>query len=239
MPTTAELPAAPAPAGKVLRFNRTERAVHWVHGAAFVVALASGFSLYLAPLETLIGHRFIVRVVHIASGMIFVVVPFAIAVAANWGAIQSDFREAEWWDGDDRRFFTRWLSGDEPRSGRFNGGQKANMMFTLAATAFLGITGVMMWQYFRFDAGLVQNAGSLHDALAFAVLVVWLGHLWYALGNPRTRHSIKGMAGGYVDRSWAAELHPKWLERVDNESAGGEAPEERPATASAAEPYPR
>jgi formate dehydrogenase subunit gamma len=199
----------------VLRFNRTERAVHWVHGVAFVLALFTGLSLFFAPLEELIGHRFVLRWLHISSGLVFALAPYVIARAGSWRSVVEDFRQAQWWDGDDRRFFSRWLSGEEPPAGRFNAGQKANMMFSLAASIFFLLSGVVMWQYLHFDADLVKNAGLVHDSLTFAILVVWLGHLWYALGNPRTRHSMRGMLGGSVDRAWAARQHEKWLAEVE------------------------
>jgi len=212
--TTSTLTSTSADA-VVPRFKATERAVHWVHGGAFVVALLTGLALFYAPAEELIGHRFIVRVVHITAGLIFAIAPVLIARCGDWRAIKRDFQLAQWWDEDDRRFFSKWLSGEDVPSGRFNAGQKANMMFTLAATAFFLVSGTIMWQYFHFDANLVKNAGFLHDSLTFAILVVWLGHLWYALGNPRTRHSMRGMLTGQVKRSWAAEQHPKWLEEIE------------------------
>jgi formate dehydrogenase subunit gamma len=192
--------------------------VHWLHGGAFVIALATGLSLYFAPLEELIGHRFVVRVLHITAGLVFAVGPYVAARIGDWHAIKRDFALAQWWDEEDHKFFSNWLSAEEPASGRFNAGQKANMMFTLAASLFFLISGVIMWQYFRFDDTLVQNAGFLHDSLTIAISVVWLGHMWYALGNPRTRHSMRGMLTGYVDKAWAARLHGRWLEEVEEAS---------------------
>ena len=182
------------------------------------MALFSGLALFFGPLEELIGHRFELRLVHIAAGLTFALAPYAIARIGDWRSIKHDFAEAQWWDADDRRFFSGWLSGDESAAGRFNAGQKANMMFTLVATIFFLLSGVVMWQYLHFDADLVKNAGLIHDSLTVAILVVWLGHLWYALGNRRTRHSMRGMLSGRVDRSWAARLHPRWLEQVDAEA---------------------
>lgn len=202
----------------VLRFNRTERAVHWVHGAAFVVALLSGLALFFGPLEALIGHRFGLRATHIGAGLVFALAPCAIARLGDWRSIQRDFAEAQWWNPGDQRFFSRWLSGDTSDIGRFNAGQKTNMIFTLAATIFFLISGAIMWQYFHFDAEMVKNAGLIHDSLTFAILVVWLGHLWFALGNPRTRPSMRGMLTGRVDRAWASRLHGRWLEGLETET---------------------
>ena len=188
--------------------------MHWLHGAAFVIALASGMALAFGPVEELIGHRFVLRVAHITAGLLFALAPFVAARFGDWRSIQEDFAQAQWWDEDDRKFFSSWLSGEEPRNGRFNAGQKANMMFTLAATLCFLASGVIMWQYFRFEDSLVQNAGLLHDSLTVAIAIVWLGHMWYALGNPKTRHSMQGILHGRVERGWAARLHPKWLEAM-------------------------
>jgi formate dehydrogenase subunit gamma len=189
--------------------------VHWLHGGAFVVALFTGLSLYLPFMEDLIGARFVVRVTHIAAGLCLLVLPLVAARLGNWATVRRDFREAQFWDEDDRRWFASRLSDEEPPVGRFNAGQKANMMFTVAATLFFVISGVIMWQYFRFDADVVKNAGFLHDSLTVAILIVWLGHLWYALVNPRTRHSMRGMAGGRVERAWAERMHPKWVRDIE------------------------
>ena len=42
---------------RLRRFSRTERAVHWVHAAAFLVLLATGLALYLPSLSELVGRR--------------------------------------------------------------------------------------------------------------------------------------------------------------------------------------
>jgi len=205
--------------GLVLRFNRTQRAVHWLHAGGFVLALLSGLALLVGAAEELIGHRFVLRVIHIGAGLTFALAPLLAARLGDWHSIRADFRAAQWWDAEDRRFFAITDDSGGSRAGRFNAGQKANLMFTAAATLFFLISGAIMWQYFRFDRALVQNAGMLHDTLTFTILVVWLGHLWYALVNPRTRHSMRGMLSGYVDRSWAASVHPRWLGQPNASSA--------------------
>ena len=39
------------------RYSRTERAVHWVHAAAFTILLASGLALYVPSLAEAVGRR--------------------------------------------------------------------------------------------------------------------------------------------------------------------------------------
>src|SRR5260221_4875112 len=45
----------------IRRFSRTERALHWVHAAAFFVLLGSGLVLYLPSLSTAVGPRPLVK----------------------------------------------------------------------------------------------------------------------------------------------------------------------------------
>ena len=52
----------------------------------------------------------------------------------------------------------------------------------------------------------------------YVSLVLFLGHLWFALILPSTRHSLNGMTRGWVRRDWARRRHPKWVEALDAET---------------------
>jgi cytochrome b subunit of formate dehydrogenase len=56
--------------GKVYlkRFSRSERAVHWIHAAAFFVLLGSGLVLYLPSLGA-VGDRPLVKDSHLGLRM--------------------------------------------------------------------------------------------------------------------------------------------------------------------------
>jgi cytochrome b subunit of formate dehydrogenase len=41
-----------------------------------------------------------------------------------------------------------------------------------------------------------------------------LGHLYLALVNPSTRHSLSGMTRGWVREDWALRHHRKWAEQM-------------------------
>ena len=44
--------ASDAPARRIVRFGRTERALHWAHAAGFLLMLATGLISYLPALST-------------------------------------------------------------------------------------------------------------------------------------------------------------------------------------------
>jgi formate dehydrogenase subunit gamma len=51
----------------------------------------------------------------------------------------------------------------------------------------------------------------LHDALMYISVVIVIGHLYLALINPSTRHSLRGMTLGSVREDWARAHHAKWM----------------------------
>ena len=65
----ADLTAPAAPASLLLRFDRVERAVHWVNAALFLVLVATGAILYLEPLRPLVGRRALVEDIHVYAGL--------------------------------------------------------------------------------------------------------------------------------------------------------------------------
>ena len=64
----------------------------------------------------------------------------------------------------------------------------------------------------RKSSLLIACFGS---ALALASVALLAGHVYLAVLNPSTRHSLHGMLLGTVRRTWAAEHHPKWVAEVE------------------------
>ena len=59
--------------------------------------------------------------------------------------------------------------------------------------------------------------GKLHGPFAFATTVLVGGHIFMAVVNPSTRHALRGMTLGSVDREWALHHHARWVRRVEAE----------------------
>lgn len=56
----------------------------------------------------------------------------------------------------------------------------------------------------------------LHEAFALLSITLVAGHIYMATLNPSTRHSLRGMWGGFVKRDWAREHHAKWVEEEES-----------------------
>ena len=186
---------ATAPERHLPRFNRTERAVHWVHATAFCILLGSGLCLYLPSLAEAVNRRPLLKSIHLYT-------------AASWaGALLLIFVL-----GDRRSLLrtAREVDRLDP-NGRMNRGQQLNTIVTAAFAILFAITGFLLWYgerdtRFRFASTLL-----VHDWLMYVSFVLFLGHLYYALILPSTRHSLSGMTRGWVREDWAKRRHPGWV----------------------------
>jgi cytochrome b subunit of formate dehydrogenase len=99
-----------------------------------------------------------------------------------------------------------------PPVGRFNAGQKMNARLAALGFAVLYATGLALLLVGR---GLPQ--GPLHTLTTVALVGLLSGHVFMAVFNPGTRHALRGMTLGHVDREWAEHHHPLWVEAVDRD----------------------
>lgn len=203
----------PRPAGRLTRFTRTERTLHWVHAGSFLAMLASGLILYLPALSTLVGRRNLVKNVHIWVAVAWLLAVILIVLLGNRRALRETWREIETIDRDDRR----WLRGRRVPQGRLNAGQKVNAILTVAFALLFALSGFFLWLGERDHRFLLAGAGTVHDALTFLSVGLLVGHLYLALIHPSTRHALRGMTTGAVDAAWAARHHPKWARAVVDE----------------------
>ena len=183
------------------RFSRTERTLHWVNAVCFLYLLATGLILYLPSLSELVSRRPLLKDIHLYT-------------AAAWaGALALVLLLG------DRRSLRRTL-GELDRldpKGRMNRGQQLNTIATMAFAVLFSVTGVLLWYgerdtRFRFASTLL-----VHDWLMYVSFVLFLGHLYYALILPSTRHSLSGMTRGWVREDWAEGRHPDWVAALRSE----------------------
>lgn len=205
--------AAPA---RIERFTLTERLLHWIHASGFLVMLATGLILYLPTLSTWISRRNLVKNVHLWAAVAWAVAIALVFVLGNRRRLLDDWREAETLDRDDRR----WLLGRRVRQGKFNAGQKLNVIVTVAFALLFALSGFFLWLGERDHTFLFDGTGTLHDTLTFASVAVLVGHLYLAVIHPSTRHALRGITTGQVDEAWAAKHHAKWLE-AERRGSGG------------------
>jgi formate dehydrogenase subunit gamma len=206
--------AAP-PVRAVRRFGRTERALHWLSAAAFGVLTATGLVLWLPFLATLVNDRPLMKAIHLWAAVLLGAGIVAIVVVGDRRALRRTARDVDRFDRHDRA----WLrgaprrilrGGEEPPSGRFNAGQKLNVVAVSAAWILFGVSGTFLWLGERDHTFQLGGMLFLHDVLTLAMLPLVFGHLYMAVLNPRTAGGLSGMTRGSVDREWARRHHPRW-----------------------------
>lgn len=191
---------------RIQRFTRTERAVHWVHAAAFLTLLGSGLVLYVPALAVLVNRRPLVKDIHVYTAVAWLLAIALIVTFGNGRSVRRTLAEAERFDADDGG----WLRGRGSPQGRFNAGQKINIVLTAAFAVLFTISGADLWYGERHTAARLPGAIFLHDSLTYAAILLFVGHLYFAVFNPATRHALRGMTTGEVDADWAARHHAKW-----------------------------
>ena len=211
---------------RVPRFDRVERVVHWVTATLLLVLLATGFSLYVGPLSTLVGRRDLVRTIHVYSGLLLPI-PVLLAIAMRAGhELRADLGRLNRWSRDDRAWWSRRRRSGA-RLGKFNPGQKLNAAFIGAAMVVMLMTGSIMHWFEPFSDSWRQGATFVHDWFAIGLLFAITGHILLAFRNP---DALNGMLHGWVKPSWARTERPRWYEEIQAsaelsaEGAGADAP---------------
>ncbi len=189
------------------RFNRTERAVHWIHALAFLAMLVTGLVLLVPELSTWIARRNLVKNVHLVVAVGWAVAIAAVILLGDRKRLAADWREAETLDADDRR----WLRRRPALQGKFNAGQKLNILLTAAFAVLFAVSGFFLWLGERDHTFLFDGTGMVHDVLTYISIAVLIGHLYLALVHPTTRHALRGMTTGQVREDWAITHHEKWV----------------------------
>ena len=215
----SELAVAPA---RLPRFDRAERALHWVNAVLFLVLLATAAILYVGQLSALVGRRELVRQVHVWCGLVLPV-PILLALAGPWRrGVVADLRAFNRWDADDRRWLRTRGRARDVRLGKFNPGQKLNAAFVGGTIGVMLITGSIMHWFGYFPTRWRTGATFVHDWTAFAVAAVVVGHVYMALGD---FDALGGMVKGWVPARWARQHRPRWFEQVTGLPAGPDAEE--------------
>ena len=190
---------------RVLRFSRTERAVHWVNAVGFLFLLATGLILYLPRLSTAVGRRPLIKDLHFWGGIGWVSALVLVALL-----------------GDRRGLLRTWREVETLRHDRFNVGQKVNALLNAAFLILFLVSGLLLWLGERDTRFRFASTVTLHDALLYSSLILLVGHLYLAVIHPTTRHSLRGMTRGTVDEDWARWHHPNWV--APPEPSGRETP---------------
>jgi formate dehydrogenase subunit gamma len=218
---------------KIERFTPFERAAHWANAIAFVVLAVSGIVMawgkfFLLPIlgATLFGWlAYALKTAHNFAGPLF---------AVSLAIVFITFVRDNFWRREDTQWLAKGgglLSGHEPTSHRFNGGEK--MLFwvgVLLLGSIVVVTGLVLdglipaWGETR---GQMQVAHMMHAAAGVMMMAMFMGHIY--IGTLGMKGAYSAMRTGWVDEGWAQEHHALWAQDV----RAGKIPVQRSGTAQA------
>jgi formate dehydrogenase subunit gamma len=195
----------------VRRFSAAEQSLHWLLAISFFVMLATGLILYLPSLAQVAAQRQLWKSIHLGAALGFWV-GLLLIWSSNPEVLRSTRHEIDRFDSDDRSWLAWSVTrrGAEPPQGRFNAGQKLNTAIIAGLMVVFTITGVLIYLQEANAQFRGTSAILIHDVAMYIAIPLVIGHLYLALLNPSTRHSLRGMTLGSVRRDWARRHHPKW-----------------------------
>jgi len=172
--------------GYVLRFSKTERAIHWINALGFFFLLTTGLILYIPRLSVEVGQRPLIKDMHFWGGIGWVASLMIIAVLGDRRGVLRTAREIDLFARED----VNWLTHRRPREqARFNAGQKINAALTAAFLVLFLVSGLLLWFGERDTRFRFASTVLLHDGLLYASLALVLGD---------------------VREDWARQHHARW-----------------------------
>lgn len=190
------------------RFDRVERVVHWTNAAFFFVLIATGAALYIAPLSTLVARRELMKSIHVWAGLLLPI-PVVLALLVPAGRqFRRDIGRANRFTNDDRLWWSKRTRA-RARLGKFNPGQKLNLVFIGASiVVMLGTGALMRWpDQLNLRDSWRTGATFVHDWTFVVLCAVIAGHIVFAWRDPA---SLRSMVRGWVPEQWAREERPRW-----------------------------
>jgi formate dehydrogenase subunit gamma len=211
---TNQIEAYPKAVSRVLRFDRVQRAAHWVNALLFGILMLTALALYFPSLTAFLGRRPLVTNIHVWTG-VALPIPLLISLLGPWGArMRRDLRRVNLWTRDE----IAWMKALGRRAPRvvdkFNPGQKLNAIFIGGSIVVMLATGIVLKWFQLFPVSWRTGATDVHDFFAFVILAVVIGHIVFAVVHPE---SMRSMVKGWVTEAWAARYAPAWLQEETEE----------------------
>ncbi len=205
--------------GRLLRFDRVQRAAHWTNAALFGVLVLTALPLYFPSVERVVGRHVLVAAIHVWAG-VALPVPLVVSLLGPWGArMRRDVRRFNRWTRAELEWLRHLGAVDGAEMDKFNPGQKLNAVFVGAAIVLFLATGIVMNWFGLFPVGWRTGATFVHEVLAFVFVAVTIGHVVMALTH---RDALRSMVRGWVSVSWARDHASRWArEELDGERPSG------------------
>jgi formate dehydrogenase subunit gamma len=201
------------------RYDGVERVLHWSHAFAFLPLTLTGMVLFMpifAPLAQGQAGQFI-RLVHRIFAAFFILVPIFYAVFRPLRLLHTlrDLKfsryDIDWF----RAVIPYYILGrhlDMPPQGRFNTGEKLNVIVLVTGTVLFSITGLVMWfGKFLVPTDLFKAMVILHDLTMIVSVNMFIIHFYLAVAHPMMWQSLISMRFGVVSESYVREHHSAWF----------------------------
>ncbi len=214
----SEVDQLDADGARILRFDRVERLLHATNGLLVLVLLVTGTTFYAGGVQALVGHRALVRQVHVWCG-IGLVVPWAVVLAGRWRrGVLLDVARLGRWTRDDWRWLRSRGRRALDRVGKFNAGQKLNAVFVAGVLPVMLMTGAIMQWHDPFPDSWRTGATFVHDVLWAGLGVAIVAHIAKAVSEPVALRAMLGR--GWVPVRWARQARPRWHREVQGSRDG-------------------
>ena len=236
--------AAAGPWRRLRRFVLAERLSHWLYALFFLAALVSGLLMWAPSTRAwMAGARSAVTLYHGYAGAAMIILPVLLLLLLDRRRLWSDVCEVDKWNGEDRRWFWLAVRGytvrrrEMPPQGRFNAGQKVNVVLVAAMAVGFAVTGGILMHKEAMPVWIVSRALWTHDFLVIVAAAIFIGHLGHVLVTKHGRTYLAGMIRGWIPEELAREKHQRWWEAETGEARAAEAGSASPAeTGRSADP---
>ncbi len=196
--------------------------MHWSFALPqIVLMITGGWLLASASQSGDSADKVNLVLVHKVAAACFVMAPLLVLMNGDAKTLIKNIRLALSWNRSDLQWFFRSFmkiivpSTTLPEVGKFNAGQKLNMLIVMILGIVFMASGLLMW----FLNGVLL-AWIVHALSFLFVLFLILGHVYMAILHPPTRPSFWAIINGNVDKEWANHHHPRWakeLEKTDTD----------------------
>jgi len=205
---------------EVLRYRKSIRVLHWIHGAAFVLLFLTGLILFIPQLGFLAEDSW-TCVIHRIFAAIFVIAPI-IYLILDPKAVGRGLKEAFTWGSDDIGWLMAapraYVLSDEtamPPQGHMNTGQKMWWFIVIVFGIIFVITGAVMW-FAKASAppAALQWMVFVHDVAFIVTGAMFFVHIYTGVFHPLMTESWNAMTTGKISAEYAKMLYRKWYDEI-------------------------
>ena len=215
---------------RLRRFVPAERLSHWLYALFFLAALVSGLLMWAPSTRAwMAGARRTVTLYHGYVGAAMIILPLLLLVVLDRRRLWLDIREVDKWNGEDRRWFSLAVRGYTvrrramPPQGRFNAGQKVNVVLVAAMAVGFAVTGGILMHKEDMPVWIVSRALWTHDFLVIVAVAIFIGHLGHVFFTKHGRTYLAGMIRGWIPEELARQKHQNWWEAETGGAPAAEA----------------